>query len=346
MSRSHVLTSVEDGVGRIVLHRPNSLNALTLDMIRVISAALEAWKTNNDVRCVIFSGAGPRAFCAGGDVKQFYRAGMDFRRGDTDIEPALLFFKEEYALNALISSYPKTTISYMDGIVMGGGYGIGGHCDFRVVTDQTVFAMPEVKIGFFPDVGSVYHLLKAPKSYGTYLALTGESIGAADMVRNHLADFYTHMPAKDVDLILRDSDFTPENIRVILETVSHDTQDDGILQDQDDFIHTVFEGFRLPKIMKVLSDTDTLFAYNTRKALLAANPSSVLVTAEHLRLSVGLSLQEVLAQDLILAKHFLQRSDMYEGIEARIIAKDRAPVWSAGGMKEMTLEDVSAYFQS
>ena len=156
-----VVSDIRGSLGVITLNRPEALNALTLDMIRSIAVTLKRWQHDDAVKAVLFLGAGERAFCAGGDIKSFHSAGMAYRRGEVDLKVSALFFAEEYSLNKHIFHYPKPTIAVMDGITMGGGYGIAGHCKHRLATKNTVFAMPEVGIGFFPDIGSVYHLLKA-----------------------------------------------------------------------------------------------------------------------------------------------------------------------------------------
>lgn len=197
-----VIIEEKGRIGLITLNRPKALNALSLNMIELISQALSDWEGGSQIERVIFTGAGEKAFCAGGDIKAFYRsAKAHLAREEDGFNPAL-YFGAEYLLNKQIFHYSKPTIALMNGITMGGGYGIAGHCKQRVACEHTVFAMPEVNIGFFPDVGAVYHLLKAPQGFGHYLALSGDSIGAGDMIAAELADVF--IPRADFEAIIND----------------------------------------------------------------------------------------------------------------------------------------------
>ncbi|MBR0851635.1 enoyl-CoA hydratase/isomerase family protein [Bradyrhizobium diazoefficiens] len=186
---SEVITEVRDTAGLITLNRPRAMNALSLDMIRALTAALLTWEDDPRVQRVTVRGMGPEGpfgtFCAGGDIRFFHQAVLaaDWRLVD--------FFTEEYTLNHLIHSYPKPYVVFMDGIVMGGGIGISAHGSddsLRIATERTKMAMPETAIGFFPDVGGGWFLARCPGRLGEYLALTGQVISGADAVAARLAD--------------------------------------------------------------------------------------------------------------------------------------------------------------
>src|SRR5260370_41537 len=162
---SDLLVRSDGALRRITLNRPQALNAITLDMARAMTALLRQWESDPNVETVLFDGAGERAFCAGGDIRALYDAA---KTGDT--LPAR-FWATEYKLNVLIARYPKPVVAVMDGLVMGGGVGLSAHAAHRVVTDRSAIAMPEVSIGFFPDVGAWFLLARAPSYLGTYLAL-------------------------------------------------------------------------------------------------------------------------------------------------------------------------------
>ena len=202
---TEVIAEVRGQVGFITLNRPKALNALSLPMIRSLSHWLLKWRTDEAVKAVAFRGMGKGhvtdgevsasgtpfgVFCAGGDIRFFHQAALADNRELED------FFTEEYRLNHLIHSYPKPTIVFMDGIVMGGGMGLCGHgrpasgpgATLRLVTERTKMAMPETAIGLFPDVGGGYFLSRCPGHTGEWLALTGDTIGAADAVASGLAD--------------------------------------------------------------------------------------------------------------------------------------------------------------
>ena len=173
---------------RLTLNRPKALNALTLDMAATMLAQLRAWQDNPAVGAVLIDGAGERGLCAGGDLRALYDAA---KSGD-DL-PAR-FWSTEYRLDLLIARYRKPVIAIMDGMVMGGGVGISAHAAHRVVTERSTIAMPEVGIGYFPDVGASFLLARAPGRVGFHLALTGERVGAADAIYAGLADI--HIPAE------------------------------------------------------------------------------------------------------------------------------------------------------
>src|SRR5215467_4639968 len=171
--------------GIVTLNRPAALNAVTRAMVRTLREALEGWRHDGDVSRVIVTAAGGRAFSAGGDLRAIYEAGRAGRQ-----EESIGFWREEYALNAAIKHYPKPYVALIDGIVMGGGVGISVHGSHRVAGDHFEFAMPEVGIGFFPDVGATWFLPRAPGEIGTYCALTGARLKHADAVPFGIATHY------------------------------------------------------------------------------------------------------------------------------------------------------------
>ena len=174
-AEAEILSEKRGPVGLVTLNRPKALNALTLGMVREMRRVLEAWDADPTVTRIVVKGAGEKAFCAGGDIRRLTELGL---AGQT--QEALAFWREEYQLNAIIKDYPKPYISLIDGIVMGGGVGLSLHGRYRVAGERYLFAMPEVAIGFFPDVGATYALPRLPGCMGRYIALTGERIKRAD----------------------------------------------------------------------------------------------------------------------------------------------------------------------
>ena len=172
--------------GWITLNRPRALNALTLGMVREISTALDGFEHDAGVEFVVVAGAGERAFCAGGDIRWLDERG---RAGDHAAQ--LAFWGEEYILNRRIKRYPKPYVALLDGIVMGGGVGLSMHGRHRVAGERTVFAMPEVGIGLFPDVGGTFLLPRVPHNYGAFLAMTGLQAKTGDLVALGLATQFT-----------------------------------------------------------------------------------------------------------------------------------------------------------
>src|SRR5947207_9289765 len=181
--------------GIITLNRPKALNAVTHDMVRALAHQLGAWASDAAVTRVIVRAAGERAFSAGGDIRALYEQGRAGRQLEM-----LTFWRDEYPLNAYIKRYPKPYVALIDGIVMGGGVGVSVHGSHRVAGDRFSFAMPEVGIGFFPDVGATWFLPRTPGELGTWCALTGERLKPADAVAAGLA---THrISSKRFDALL------------------------------------------------------------------------------------------------------------------------------------------------
>ena len=181
---AHVSAEKHGALGLLILRRPAALNALDLGMVRALTAALDAWATDNAVKVVAIRGEGPRAFCAGGDIRAWVALGPD---------AALAFLREEYRLNQRIATYPKPFVALMHGVTMGGGAGLSVHARYRLADASLVFAMPETAIGFVPDVGSTWFLPRCPDEIGMYLALTAGRIGQGDAIAAGLA---THAVAQ------------------------------------------------------------------------------------------------------------------------------------------------------
>ena len=183
-TQNEVLAEVRNHIGHLTLNRPAGLNAITLDMVRNLQRQLDAWAQDPQVHAVVLRGAGEKAFCAGGDIRSLYDS---FKSGDTLHED---FFVEEYALDLAIHHYRKPVLALMDGFVLGGGMGLVQGADLRVVTEKSRLAMPEVGIGYFPDVGGSYFLPRIPGELGIYLGVSGVQIRAADALYCGLADWY------------------------------------------------------------------------------------------------------------------------------------------------------------
>src|SRR5579884_2274349 len=179
---AHIVFERRAAAGVVRLNRPQALNAVTHDMVRRLRAQLDRWAGDPDVTRVIITASPGRASSSGGDIRHLYELGRAGR-----FEDALAFWRDEYPLNAAIKRYHKPYIALIDGIVMGGGVGVSVHGAYRVAGDRFAFAMPEVGIGFFPDVGATWFLPRMPGELGTYCALTGERFGAADGVAAGIA---------------------------------------------------------------------------------------------------------------------------------------------------------------
>ncbi|MBT2248201.1 enoyl-CoA hydratase/isomerase family protein [Arthrobacter sp. BHU FT2] len=332
--KDEVLFGIEGTAGHIILNRPGSLNALTLNMVNLISETLTRWEGDDRVATVIISGTGPRGLCAGGDIEAIYR---DALKGG---EATATFWADEYELNLQISRYSKPYVAVMDGIVLGGGVGISAHGAIRVVTERTKIGMPEVGIGFVPDVGGTYLLSRAPGEFGTHAALTAGMFSGADAIAMNLADHF--VPAEKVPSLLAAltnlpvEDALPEFAEVPPESVLHS---------QRDWIDRCYASDDAETIIGRLQDVEHEAAAKAAASILKKSPVAVKVTLEALRRARRLpDLAAVLEQEYRVSLHALASKDLTEGIRAQIIDKDRAPRWSPPNLSQVGQETINSYF--
>lgn len=354
-SQGDVVTRVANRVGFIELERPQALNALSTDMIRAMHAALERWREDPDVLAVVVRSPHARAFCAGGDIRFLYEAA---RHGDQDALDT--FFTEEYRLDHAIFTYPKPYIALMNGVVMGGGMGIsqGAHRTggLRVATSSTRMAMPETRIGLFPDVGVGWFLARTPGAIGRYLAVTGETIGAADALYAGLADTYVDeaaLPALVEALQTEPFERGADVVALVeREAARHKvvpTPDTSTLADTRTLIDRHFSHADVPAILASLeSEQDCAaaeWAGRTVAVLRERSPLSMAVSLEVVTRSEG-SMACALRRDLDLTRSTFAHGDVMEGIRARIIDKDNRPAWRIARIEDVTPEDVARMFES
>jgi enoyl-CoA hydratase len=321
-------------LGHLVLNRPKAMNALTLPMIRILAGALEEWETDDAVETVLLTGAGERGLCAGGDIVGMYHdalAGGDGSRR---------FWREEYRLDAHIARYPKPFVAVMDGVVLGGGIGVSAHGSARIVTERTRFGMPEVGIGFAPDVGGAFLLSRAPGELGTHLALTGGMGSGADAIALGFADHYVHsdwLPALATAL-----ETTPA--AAAIAAVAMPAPDSPLLA-QRSWIDACYAGDEVGTIVGRLQDSSVAAAREAASVILAKSPTGVSVALEAVRRAKHLeTLEEVLDQDFRISSRFIENPEMVEGIRAQVIDKDRRPRWSPATISGVTREAVEAFF--
>lgn len=317
----------EGKAGRITLTRPHALNALTYDMAIAIEHALDEWETIDQVQLVIIDAQGDRAFCAGGDIQQLYDTG---KAGD--FEYGRKFWADEYRLNAKIANFSKPYVAIMDGIVMGGGVGISAHGSHRIVTENTLFAMPECGIGLVPDVGGCYILSRAPGHVGELLGTTGTRAKASDTIYAGFADIF--VPAADIpDLIVR---LTETGEPSSIEKFANDPEP-GDLEKNNETINQFFANGSISHIAQNLENHSTPWAQQQVKLLRRGCPLSVACALELVRKSRRLKhIEEILALEYRFTFRSMSHGEFIEGIRAQIIDKDRNPDW-----KTKTLESVT-----
>lgn len=334
-SGSEILLERQGHAGVITLNRPATLNAINHDMIRTMTCALAEWEGDDAVRLVIIKGNG-RAFSAGGDIINVYKAG---RAGARPIG----FFADEYRLNAAIARFPKPYIALIDGIVMGGGVGVSCHGSHRVVTEKAQFAMPETAIGFFPDVGGSYLLPRLPRSYGVYLGITGNRIGRDEAVAVGLA---THTVQSEDLPVLFDALVETGEVEAVL--ARHATREVGKVDPSVlDSIEHHFSRNTLKACIASLrrvADDGDVFAGETLKTIGKRSPTSLHVTFSQLLRGASLSMDECMRMEFRITNRMLVNHDFYEGIRAALIDKSHAPAWKPGSLEEVDPVEIEAYF--
>lgn len=326
------------------LNRPRALNALNTNMVETLLEQYRRWDAAEDVCCIVLKGSGPKAFCAGGDVKG---AALEVKQGD--FGKPLRFFRSEYALNYQLSVLTKPVVSLLDGIVMGGGAGVSLHGVFRVATDKTLFAMPECAIGLFPDVGASRFLSRLPGELGTYLALTGARLQGADMKRCGLATHYIPsdvLPRAEAALHAlgpraRAVGAVDETLRAFEEAVA---ATDGITR-QLPQIDECFAGSSVEEIRHALESAASDWSRSTLAAMEKGSPLSQKVSLRALRQGKGLPLASCLQmENRIVSRMVRGPSDFYEGVRAMLIDRGGAPRWSPPSLAQVTPSMVDAFF--
>jgi enoyl-CoA hydratase len=330
----------ERALRRITLNRPKALNALTLDMAVRMTALLRQWAADPQVGAVLLDGAGERAFCAGGDIRALYDGAKT-----GSLLPAQ-FWATEYRLDVLIARYPKPVIAVMDGMVMGGGVGLSAHAAHRVVTERSAVAMPEVGIGYFPDVGASFLLARAPGYTGTYLALTGDRIGAADAIYCGLADIT--MPAArlaELPAALADCR-TADPVRRKLAEMSA-APSPGRLQGERPWIDSCYGADHAEEIVVRLAAAKDDSAKAALATMQKASPTSLKVTLHNIRAALSFArVEQSFQQDYRISLACIAGHDFIEGIRAQIVDKDRNPAWEPKQLANVTPAIVDRHFKS
>lgn len=340
MSDGDLIARKEGAAGILRLNRPKALNALTLDMTREIVTALDAFEADPSVAVVILEGAGERGLCAGGDIRGLY----DSAKAKGDL--GQVFWREEYILNARIAKFPKPYIAYMDGFVMGGGVGLAGHASHRIVTEKTKMAMPEVSLGFFPDVGGTWLLSRAPGELGTYFGLTGQTANGPDALAARMADVLiatSDWPALREALTKLAARADASAVMATLQRFSVSEQT-GPVTEQRALIDRAFAHDSVEEIIAALEQDGSDFARATLKAMDDKSPRGLKVTLKLLRLArASTSLEECLSREYLAALEVFESADFVEGVRAAIIDKDRNPQWQPPTLQGVTPEIVARY---
>jgi enoyl-CoA hydratase len=340
-SEGDLIARREGSAGVIRLNRPKAINAVTLEMFRDIDKALDRFEADPAVAVIVLEGAGERGLCAGGDIRALYESSKV--RGDL----GKILWREEYILNARIAKFPKPYVAFMDGIVMGGGVGLSAHSSHRVVTERTKLAMPEVGLGFFPDVGGTWLLSHAPGEIGTYFGLTGQTMNGPDAIYARFADAV--VPSGKL-AGLREAlskirpGTTSGEIKTLIDGFAAG-ETSGPVAAMQGKIDGWFAHDRMEDIVAALQRDGSELAQSTLKTLNEKSPRGMVVTLKLLRLArASSSLEECLVREYRAALEVFASADFREGVRAAVIDKDRNPKWSPAGIEDVTPEMVAPYF--
>ena len=329
-------------IGVITLNRSKVLNALSFAMLEQLLEKMTVWQSDPVVKAVVIKSSSSRAFCAGGDIRDIYRERVDV---STKPHP---FFHLEYRFNQFLYHFNKPYIALCDGITMGGGVGVSIHGSHRVATPNMVWSMPETKIGFFPDVGVSFYLAKCPDYVGYYLALSGRSIDAVAAKQLGLVDVVVasdRLASLEDDLV--NMEWPEDAIGAVSNLLcSYELSQEAECGIQEYFpvISRCFSLESLNAIFDALEFEGSDWAMSLREEMLQRSPISLSVAYHQLNRVLGMSLDEVMQQDAMLARHFLQGHDFFEGTRALIVDKDNAPTWKPGSIGGVTEGMVKAYF--
>ncbi|MGQ7843357.1 enoyl-CoA hydratase/isomerase family protein [Granulosicoccus sp. 3-233] len=350
--RNGIRLEARGPVGMLVLSRPETLNALTIDMVLALSEGLRKLESDNAIKMIIISSDSERAFCAGGDMKQIRQHALN-----GDHEAIRHYFTNEYALNLSIAKCRKPYLALIDGIAMGGGLGVSVHGQYRVVTEKAVMAMPESRIGFFPDVGASWFLPRLPLRCGYWLGLTSASVKGIEAVETGLATHHVASDALDslldaLQAALQDDDCSScdEACRVVEQVLASETSESESSGDSGSSIHEESNReAQRQSFQQILTQRAHWFADDDLTAIRArlqqdtehstdaklilslldsASPHSLDMTLSLFRQTHGLELEDCLQLELQLAQEACRHPDLVEGVRAVLVDKDRTPHWS------------------
>jgi len=341
VAEGDLIARKEGSAGILRLNRPKAINAVTLEMFHDIDKALDAFEADPAVAVILLEGAGERGLCAGGDIRALWESSKV--KGDL----GKILWRDEYILNARIKKFPKPYVSFMDGIVMGGGVGLSAHSSHRVVTDKTKLAMPEVGLGFFPDVGGTWLLSHSPGEIGTYFGLTGQTMNGPDAIHAGFADAVVP-PGKLAALRealtkVRPGVTSAEVKALIAGFATGETA--GPVAAMQPNIDAWFAYDRMEDIVAALQRDGSELALSTLKTLNEKSPRGMVVTLKLLRLArASRSLEECLVREYRAALEVFASDDFREGVRAAVIDKDRNPKWSPPRIEDVTPAMVAPYF--
>jgi enoyl-CoA hydratase len=336
-----ILFERRGAAGLITLNRPQALNAVTHAMVLALRAQFDAWADDPAITRVVIAAAGERAFSAGGDIRALYDLGQAGRHGE-----ALQFWRDEYPLNVAIKNFRKPYVALIDGMVMGGGVGVSVHGSHRVAGDRFQFAMPEVGIGFFPDVGATWFLPRMPGELGTYCGLTGERFNGADGCAAGLA---THrIPSARFGALL-DGLTGTVSVDALLAAFAEPAGEGPILARRS-AIDRLFAGNQVEDILGALErdaangGADAEWAAKTAATMRAKSPLSLKLALAQVRRGKAWDFETCMRAEFRIVSRVINGSDFYEGVRAVIVDKDNKPRWRPAALAQVSEAEIERHF--
>jgi enoyl-CoA hydratase len=341
VSAGEILFERRGAAGIVTLNRPKALNAVTHAMVLALRKQLDRWADDAAITRIVMTGAGDRAFSAGGDIRALYDLGKAGRHDE-----ALQFWRDEYPLNAAIKNYRKPYVALINGIVMGGGVGVSVHGSHRVAGDRFSFAMPEVGIGFFPDVGATWFLSRMPGELGTYCALTGERFGIADALVGGVA---THGISSTRFDDLMDGLTGTVPVEAVLAAFAEPAGEGAIMQRRA-VIDRLFGGDMVENILAALdteglsTSADAEWAAKTAATIRLKSPLSLKLALAQVRRGKNWDFDTCMRMEFRIVSRIVHGHDFYEGVRAVIIDKDNKPRWRPATLPDVDEADVERHF--
>jgi enoyl-CoA hydratase len=341
MDHTDILFERRGAAGIITLNRPKALNAITHGMVLTLRAQLDRWANDPAIAHVVIVAAGGRAFSAGGDIRALYDLGKSGKH-----EEALQFWRDEYPLNAVIKNYRKPYIALIDGIAMGGGVGVSVHGSHRVAGDRFSFAMPEVGIGFFPDVGATWFLPRMPGQLGALCALTGERLGPADAVATGIA---THRVSSTRFGDILEALSGTVSVDAVLAAFAEQVEAGPVARRKSQ-IDRLFGGSQLEDVLDALDREGTSgsagadWARKTAATIRTKSPLSLKLALAQVRRGRSWDFATCMRAEFRIVSRVIHGHDFYEGVRAVIIDKDNRPRWRPATLAEVSDAEVERHF--
>ena len=326
----------------LTLNRERVLNALNLNMVRMIAENISKWNDDDSISAVLLKGAGNKAFCAGGDIVSVFH-----EKNNKKSTLSYDFFREEYLLNYEISKFKKPWISLLNGIAMGGGLGLSVHGSHRILGSKTITAMPETAIGLFPDVGGGYFLSRINHSIGTYLALTGKTLDADNSayvkIGTHLLE--EDMIEESIKKILDLKKYGRDEVNNLLDMYDIKNKTSPSLKKEADIINKHFNKNNIFDIFKSLEEEKSQWSKEQLDILEKKSPTSMGVATKQLNISNKLNLKDCLSMEFRICQAMMAKHDFYEGVRANLVDKDRNPKWHPKNVHELDMNLIDDHFK-